>query len=197
MKALQNSEGGNRLEDEKIVALYMERSENAIIETASKYGSFCRTIAFNILSNYTDAEECENDTYLAAWNTIPPTRPAKLSTFLGRLTRNIALDKYDYYTAQKRNSKFDLLLSELDDCISVPDNVEEEYEAGQVAKIISEFLRSRDYESRNVFLRRYWYADSISDISERFGMSESKVKSMLFRTRKKLKQYLKREGMII
>ena len=108
-----------------------------------------------------------------------------------------ALDKYDYYTAQKRNSKFDLLLSELDDCISVPNNVEEEYEAGQVAKIISEFLRSRDYESRNVFLRRYWYADSISDISERFGMSESKVKSMLFRTRKKLKQYLKREGMII
>lgn len=197
MKALQNSKGGNKLEDEKIVSLYMERSENAIIETANKYGSFCRTIAFNILSNYTDAEECENDTYLAAWNTIPPTRPTKLSTFLGRLTRNIALDKYDYYTAQKRNSKFDLLLSELDDCISVPDNVEEEYEAGQVAKVISEFLRSRDYESRNVFLRRYWYADSISDISERFGMSESKVKSMLFRTRKKLKQYLKREGMII
>ncbi len=185
------------MEDEKIIDLYWDRSESAITETKKKYGNYCKSIAFNILSNHEDTEECINDTYLALWNTIPPNRPVRLLAFIGRITRNIALDKYDFYTAKKRNAKFDLILSELGDCIPSSDNVELQYEARQTAKEISDFLRSIDYESRNVFLRRYWYADSISEVAKRFKMSESKVKSMLFRTRKKLKLYLEKEGITI
>lgn len=146
------------MEDEQIVDLYWERSETAIHETKNKFGRLCYTIAYNILSSQADAEECENDTYFVAWKTIPPTRPKKLSNFLGRLTRNIALDKYDYNTAQKRNREFDLILSELDNMISSPTNVEDIYECGQVAKTLSMFLRSINDENRNIFLRRYWYA---------------------------------------
>lgn len=185
------------MEDEKIIDLYWERSEIAIIETSNKYGRFCHWIAFNILSNHSDADECENDTYFAAWKAIPPFRPNKLPAFLGRLTRNIALDKYDYYKAQKRNIEFDLSLSELSECVSASDDTEAQYVAGQTAKAISNFLRGIDYESRNIFLRRYWYSDSISDIGSRFEISESKVKSILFRTRNKLQQYLRKEGMMI
>ena len=105
------------MDDEKIVDLFWERSELAIAETSIKYGMYCRTIAHNILSNYLDAQVCENDTYIAAWNAIPPTRPTKLLAFLGRLTRNIALDRYDYNTAKKRNGEFNILLSELEECI--------------------------------------------------------------------------------
>jgi RNA polymerase sigma-70 factor (ECF subfamily) len=145
------------------------------------------------LSNRRDAEESVNDAYLAAWNMIPPSRPAKFSAFLGRITRNIALNKYDYNKAKKRNSEFDLVLSELGDCISTYDD----YEEGQIAKAISIFLRNMDSDSRNTFIRRYWYSDSISEVSRRFGMSESKVKSMLFRTRQKLRIYLEKEGVVI
>ena len=117
--------------------------------------------------------------------------------YLGRITRNIALDKYDYNSAKKRNGEFDLILSELEDCISSADNVEAEYEAGEVATHISEFLRSVDVISRQVFVRRYWYSDCIAEIAIRFGMSESKVKSLLFRIRSKLKIHLEKEGVIL
>jgi RNA polymerase sigma-70 factor (ECF subfamily) len=182
--------GVDNVEDKEIVDLFWARSENAIVETSQKYGNYCMAIARNILSNHNEAEESVNDTYLAAWKTMPPSRPVKLSAFLGRITRNIALNKYDYNKAGKRNGEFDLVLSELGDCISTYDN----YEEGQVAKAISAFLRGLDNESRNTFIRRYWYSDSISDVSKRFGMSESKVKSMLFRTRQKLRTYLEKEG---
>lgn len=182
------------MEDELIIDLYWERSEDAISETAKKYGRYCYTIAFNLLSNHADAQECENDTYVAAWNAIPPTRPNKLLPFLGRLARNIALNRYDYNMAKKRNDEFNILLSELEECIQAPNTVETEIEAGYVAKLISDFLRTIDTESRCVFLRRYWYSDSIKDISTRYGMSSSKIKSMLFRTRNKLRDYLKKEG---
>lgn len=189
--------GDDDVDDKEIIDLFWERSEIAITELSRKFESYCLTIALNILSNRSDAEESVNDTYLATWNTIPPSRPKKLSAFLGRITRNIAMDRYDYYKAKKRNGEFDLLLSELDDCISSHDDVETQYEAGETAKQISTFLRGLDTGSRNTFLRRYWYSDSISDISKRFCMSESKVKSMLFRTRKKMKAYLEKEGITL
>jgi RNA polymerase sigma factor, sigma-70 family len=188
------SEGDDDVDDEQILDLYWKRSESAITETAKKFGRYCWTIAWNILSDAADAEECENDVYLAAWNTIPPKRPTHLAIFLGRLTRNIALDKYDYKTAQKRNQKFEQILSELEDCLVSPHSVETQYEAGQTAETINRFLREQPYESRAVFLRRYWYSDSIRDIAKQFGISESKVKSMLFRTRNRLRQYLEKEG---
>lgn len=182
------------MEDEKIVDLFWERSESAIIETEKKYGQYCKTIAINILGNSEDAKECENDAYHALWNTIPPNRPSVLKAYLGRILRNIAIDKYDYNTAQKRNSKFDLILSELEECIVSPANVELQYEQGEIAKRISEFLWTIDKENRIVFVRRYWYSDSIASIAAQFGMSESKVKSMLFRMRNRLKIYLEKEG---
>jgi RNA polymerase sigma factor (sigma-70 family) len=196
VKALQSTKGDVNVDDEMIVNLYWERSESAISETSKKYGAYCRTIAYNILADCLDAQECENDTYAAAWNTIPPTRPKILKSFLGRLTRNIALDRYDYNKAQKRNNEFDVLLSELGDCIATQDT-EPKYETGYIAKHISDFLRGIDTKNRLVFIRRYWYSDSINDISVRFGMSVSKTKSVLFRTRKKLKAYLEKEGVIL
>lgn len=185
------------LDDEKIVDLYWERTEIAISETSKKYSRYLRTIAFNILSNHLDAEECENDTYIAAWNAMPSARPNKLLAFLGRITRNIALDRYDYNTAKKRNNEFDLLLSELEDFISSPSDVETQFENGELSKAISNYLRTIDSKYRLVFIRRYWYSDSIKSISSHLSMSESKVKSILFRTRKNLKTYLEKEGIII
>lgn len=182
------------MDDKEIITLYLQRSQMAIIETKSKYGHYCRAIASNILSNYADIEECENDTYMAAWNIIPPNWPNKLSVFLGRVIRNIALDKYSYNKAKKRNNEFDVILSELEECLSSPDTVENQYEHGELAKSISKFLYTIDREARSVFIRRYWYSDSIKEISTNFNMSSSKVKSMLHRTRSKLKKHLEKEG---
>lgn len=182
------------MEDQGIVHLYIERSQQAIVETKNKYGAYCRVIARNILSSYSDVEECENDTYLAAWNAIPPTMPRKFSVFLGRITRNIALDKYGYNTAKKRNREFEVILTELEDCLSSPDTVETVYEAGEIAKVINQFLYDIDEQARHLFIRRYWYTESIKDLAERFNMSTSKVKSILFRTRNKLRIHLDKEG---
>ena len=189
--------GDEGVDDDMIVDLYWEHSEAAISETSKKHGVYCHVIAYNVLANFRDAEECVNDTYMSTWNAIPPTRPRMLKSFLGRLARNIALDKFDYNTAQKRNGEFDDILSEIGELSSLQDDVESQYAAGKVAKIISEFLRSMDMDSRVVFVRRYWHSDSIKDISTRFRMSESKIKSMLFRTRNKLKAHLEREGVIL
>jgi RNA polymerase sigma-70 factor (ECF subfamily) len=198
VKGLQsNYVRGADMNEKEIIDLFWERSEIAISETSKKYGSYCYSIAYNILSNDSDAQECINDAYLAAWNSIPPTRPNIFKTFLGRLTRNISLDRYDYNTAKKRKSDFDILLSELEDCIFSAADTEKEYYNGQVSKMISNFLRTIDKEQRTIFIRRYWYSDSIKDISALFGLSDSKVKSMLFRTRSKLKLYLEEEGVVL
>lgn len=185
------------MEDHKIIELFFDRSEKAITATARKYGKLCRSIALRIVGNYQDAEECENDTYEAAWNAIPPTRPEYFSAYLGRLTRNIALDRYAYNTAAKRNQEFSVVLGELEDCLPAVENVESEYEAGWVAGIISDFLRTIDSESRIAFLRRYWYGDSLKEISKKLGGSEGKIKSELYRTRQKLKGYLEERGVDI
>ena len=185
------------MDDSGIIDLYWHRHDTAIAQTEQKYGQYCRVIAFNILHNREDADECANDTYLAAWNAIPPQRPGRLSAFLGRITRNIALNKYDYYNADKRSSAFTMLLSELEECLPSQDDVVSQYEAGETSRLITGFLQGQSHECRTVFLRRYWFSDTITEIAARFGMSESKVKSILFRTRKKLKQHLEKEGVTL
>jgi len=183
------------MEDEHIIALYWERSESAIEETAFKYGKYCYSIAYNILSNCSDAEESVNDAYLAAWNSIPPHRPEILSTFLGKITRRIAIKKWQKEHAAKRGGgEIVFALEELEDCIPAGKSTEQEIEMEELIKAINEFVMSLPLTERNVFICRYWYFDAISEICQQFGFSQSKVKSMLQRMRKKLQVYLKKEG---
>ena len=182
------------MEDEKILDLYWQRDESAIDETCKKYGHYCQTIAYNILNDYEDVKECENDTYIALWNVIPPKRPLHFKAFVGRIVRNISFDRYDYNVAKKRNSHFDLVLSELEECIPVEPTFTSDYKEGEVAKLISDYLRTLDKTKRQVFIRRYFYSDSIASLSSQFGISESKVKSVLFRIRNGLRLHLQKEG---
>lgn len=186
------------MDDEKIIALFWERNENAIIETSSKYGNYLAAISFNILKNDKDVEECVNDTYWNAWSNIPPTKPNIFRAFLGAITRDLSLDSYKRRYAKKRlQNEFSLVLSELEDCIPSNVSVEQELEDKEIAKQISLFLKEQPTVKQQAFIRRYWYCDSIKDISERFGYSEAKVKSTLFQLRKKLKEYLQKEGVLI
>ena len=178
-----------------IIDLYFNRNEKAVDETAKKYGNYCFTISKNILKNEGDAQECVNDTYLKAWNNIPPTKPSKLKVFLGRITRNLSLDRYKFSRTKKREgSEFELLLTELEECISSNLTVENEFDSNHVVEIINEWLLSQGAENRNLFVRRYWHAESIKDLVANYQMSESKVKSILFRMRKSLKNHLMEEG---
>lgn len=183
--------------DQRIIDLFWQRSEDAIQSTSAKYGNYLSKIAGNILSHREDAEECVNDTYLTAWNQIPPDRPKALLPYLGRITRCLALNRYDYLSAQKRNAAFTLQLSELEECLPGGVTPEARYESGELAAAISGFLRSQSADVRNIFIRRYWFSDSIAQIAARFFMSESKIKSILFRTRNRLKKYLEKEGFSI
>ena len=186
------------MEDKDIVDLYWQRDEKAISETVEKYGRYCYSIAYNILSDNEDAEESVNDTYLNAWNSMPPHRPAVLSTFLGKITRFICLKKWRNKRTQKRGGgNIDFVFEELSECIPAKSAVEEELEKAETAKMINAFLDTLPVSEQNVFVCRYWYFDSISAISIQFGFSESKVKSMLHRTRKKLKTKLSQEGVLI
>lgn len=182
------------MEDLQIIELYFARSENAIKETKSKYGKRFLRIAYNILRNAEDAEECENDTYLRAWNSIPPKEPVPLSAYLSKITRNLALQKYEYYSAKKRNKNMELIFDELEDCIPGSDDPESHYKEGELGKAIDAFLRGIDREDRTIFILRYWHSDSVKEIAKRFHFSESKVKSSLFRSRNKLRTYLVKEG---
>ncbi len=185
------------MEDREIVDLYWARNEQAIEETDHKYGRQCHSIARNILGNDHDAEECVSDTWLSAWNAMPDQRPNRLFAFLAKIVRNLALDRWDYLHAQKRNTDVTTLLSELEDCVSNRESTEQHAEDHAVAAMINSFLLTLDPDSRNIFLRRYWYADSISEIAARFSTNESRVKSCLFRTRKKLRAALEKEGIAL
>ncbi len=183
------------MQDHEIIDLYWERNEQAISATAEKYKNYCHSIAYNILHNNEDAEECVNDTWLNAWKSIPPHRPERLSTFLGKITRNLSLDRYKKLQAEKRGSgQTELTLSELEDCI--PDNscVENSLNEQILTQVINEFLYSQPEQNRNIFIRRYWYLFSIKEISTYYGMSESKVTSLLFRMRNNLRTRLEKEG---
>ncbi len=184
------------MDDAKIVDLYWERSETAIVETQNKYGKYCHRIAYNILHSDYDAEECVNDTYAKAWNAMPPARPSRLSTFLGKLTRNIALNRYAHDHAQKRNAHMDLVLEEVEEFLPHDEGIPLSDEI-TLRDAINEFVARLPKQTRMVFVRRYWYLDSIQVIARDFGMSESNVKVTLLRTRNKFRAHLERKGIIL
>lgn len=186
------------MDDKQIVDLYWERSETAISETSKKYGKYCRYIAFNILHNDGDSEECVNDTYLRAWNSIPPNRPSVLKTFLGKITRNLSLDRYELLNAKKRNGgQMSLIFDEIQECIPSLDSTENIVEEIALTDILNRFLSSLSLEQRKIFMRRYWYLSPIKEIATEYGMSESKIKMSLFRSRNELKKLLEKEGISV
>ena len=181
--------------DQQIIALYFCRSERAIAETAAQYGKLFYNVSYNILHNNEDAEECVNDTYLTAWNTIPPTKPTYLSTFLCKITRRLSIDKWRTKTAQKRGGdQMTLAVEELDRTLASDDDVEGTYIRRELTQELQNFLRQLPEQECRVFLCRYWYMDSIADIAKDFGYTQSKVKTMLLRTRRKLKAHLEEKG---
>lgn len=183
------------MDDEKIVSLYWERNEAAIRETEKKYHKYLLKIADNILSDERDNEECVNDTYLKAWNSIPPHRPEILSTYLAKITRQGAIDIFRKRNREKRmGSEYALSLSELEEAIPGGSRPEEEVELRLLAKSIGDFLSTISADARRVFVARYYFMDPIRDIARYCGISESKTKSMLHRTRRSLKTYLEKEG---
>lgn len=185
------------MDDKQIVDLYWERKECAIEETASKYGSYCHSIAGNILHNPADAEESVNDTWLDAWNSMPPHRPSVLSTFLGKITRRISIDRWRKQNAKKRGGgQLPLVLEELEDCVSDGTSIEDETERRLLSEVIDSFVQSLPEAEQKVFLCRYWYMDSVESIATQFRFSGSKVKSMLYRTREKLRARLEKEGLV-
>ena len=182
------------MEDQGIIALFFKRSEQAIEETDKKYGRYCYSIAYNILSNREDSEESVSDTYMAAWNTIPPRSPSLLSTFLGKITRYISIDRWRKRSAKRRGGGEILLaLDELDEYVAA-DSVDAELSKKELTRILNEFLSSLSETERNIFLCRYWYMDSIQTISNLSGFSQSKVTSMLHRLRGRLRKVLSQEG---
>lgn len=182
------------MDDERIIGLYWDRKEQAITETSSKYGSLCFRIANNILASHEDSEECVNDTYLSVWNNIPSNRPERFSAYIAKITRNLALTRYDYVSAKKRNPDAVCSLDELGDCVSGRETVESTIENRRIEEAINSFLWRQTKEKRDVFILRYWYFESLQDICQRTGFSLSKVKSMLFDLRRKLRDYLESEG---
>ena len=183
------------MEDTRIVQLYWDRDQKAITETATKYGNYCISIAKNILGNKEEAEECVNDTYMNAWNAMPPHRPNMLSTFLGKITRNLSFNRYKHNNADKRGgSEISAVLDELSECVSGKDNVEQEIEYKELIKDIDSFLDTLSPEKRSIFVCRYWYTDSISEIAKQFNMKENTVSMTLNRIRLKLQKYLMERG---
>ena len=183
------------MDDLKLISLLENRDESALGILFGKYGAYCAKISHNILRDSSDSEENVNDTYMQVWNSIPPQKPQNLMAFIGRLTRNLALNKLKAKNAVKRNPTGGLLsLSELDECTPADVSVEKEAQIKTLSRHISDFLYTQKEDTRNVFVRRYFYCDSIEDIADRFSFSPSKVKSILMRTRDKLKTYLQKEG---
>ena len=187
------------MNDKQIVELYLKRLESAITETKKKYGTYIRTIAMNILKSNEDTDECENDTYFLTWNSIPPKEPENLKLFVGRIARNGAIIIYRKKTAEKRGGGMEILLSELSEC--VPDKdfspVESSFMAMQLSTYINNFLQAQPQEKRVVFVKRYWYGKSISEISAETGMTESNVSTTLFRMRGGLKEILSGGGISV
>lgn len=183
------------MQDEKIVELYFERSEAAIKETENKYSKYLLKIAYSVLGDVSDSEESVNDTYMAAWNSIPPNKPKVLATYLGKIARRISIDIFRRKNSKKRtDSQYTLSLDELEDCIKDKTTVEENMENKELGAAISRFLRTLSKESRVVFVGRYYYMDSLKAVAKYTGMSESKAKSLLYRTRISLREFLIKEG---
>ena len=186
------------MEDAQIVSLYWQRNETAIRETENKYSRYLTKIAYNILSDLEDSRESVNDTYLAAWNSMPPHRPGVLSTYLAKITRRISIDRFRYRTREKRKgSEYEISLTELGDCVSGGNTTEEAVNVKLLADAIGIWLRLQPEENRNAFIGRYYFLDPMKDVAAYCGMSESKCKTVLFRMRKSLKEYLVKEGFAV
>ena len=189
--------GDDDTDDQKIIELYCNRSENAIAETAAKYGRYCNAIAYGILGSREDAQECVSDAYLTAWNAIPPRRPADLGTYLGKITRNLSIDRLRTRSREKRGGgEAPLALEELEEVVAGSDSPENEAVRKELTAALNRFLAGLTQQERYVFVRRYWYLDSLGDISEKTGFSGSKVASMLFRLRGRLKKQLIEEELL-
>lgn len=190
---------GRRLrivEDGQIIALFFARDQQAITEVDAKYGSVCRHLSYQILNDRLDAEECVNDAYLGAWNAIPPARPNPLLAFLCKIVRNLSVKRYHANTAVKRNSHYDVALSEVARDVTAAGTVEEEVEAKALARVVEAFLDSLSVENRVIFLRRYWFSDSYEAIAQRVGLTEKNVSVRLTRLRRQLKVHLAGEGVL-
>lgn len=181
------------MDDQRIVDLYWDRNEDAILHTQRKYDGLCRTIAHNILGNMQDAEECVNDAYLKVWNSIPPQRPQSLIAYLSRIVRNISLDRYRHNHAEKRSRGADVMLSELEECLS-DDSVVSFADDEGITDAINRFLKTLDQENRILFVRRYYYMDSSEVLAKTFSVNENTLRQRLFRMREKLKEFLEKEG---
>lgn len=185
------------MKDQLIVKKFYERSEEAIKELSDKYGALCKGIANRILGNEQDAEECVNDALLAVWNTVPPEDPNPLSAYLCRITRNVSLKRYHANTARKRNTHYDLALDELAECLAGESSVEDEILAGELKQAINDFLTELKKPDRIIFVRRYWFLESVLEIADSIGRSGNYVTVHLHRSRKKLENYLKMKGLIL
>lgn len=184
--------------DDKIIDLYWERDETAIAESDKQYGKYCYSISYRILNSHEDSEECVNETWLNAWQAIPPQRPAKLSLFLGRITRNLSFDKFRASrTAKRGGGEIMLILDELNECVPSANSTEQVILDQELGKIINRFLYTLPERECSIFLSRYWYSYPLKVISEKFSMTENNVKANLFRSRKKLKRYLEKEDIIL
>ena len=186
------------MEDELIIELFFRRSEQAVSETRIKYGCMIKSISMHILKSMSDAEECENDTYLNTWESIPPIRPMVLPAFLAKIVRNLSLNRYESLHTQKRGQgEIPLLLDELAECIPDHTDVVEKIEEGELRDIINAFLGKLNEDSRNIFIRRYWFGDSIKEIETYSGFGRSKIKMSLLRSREELRKVLEEEGYVI
>ena len=184
------------MEDSAIVALYWSRNPESIHQTDKKYGGYCRAIARNILPDRRDAEECVNDTWLNAWNAMPESRPSLLGPFLGKITRNLAFTRWRAGHTEKRGGgELPMVLDELSECVSPADTLQD-VETAELEEIINRFLHTLPARECSIFLRRCWFTEPMADIARRYGMRESTVRTSLFRSREKLRQYLKREGLL-
>ena len=182
------------MKDDQIIALYYARDERAIVESSDKYGGYCTDIAQNILQNLQDSEECVNDTWLSAWNSIPPAKPSVLKTYLGKITRNLAIDKWRRKHSEKRGyGEVAIALDEISQITASGYDVIEDYQEQEFMRLFNLFLRSLPDRDRNVFIRRYYFTDSIPEIAAWFGISQSNVLKILSRTRAKLKNFLDKE----
>ena len=185
------------MNDEKIIELFFARSELAIQELDKKYGKVCYSISYNILNNKLDAEECVNDGYLGTWNAIPPQKPNPLLAFVCKIVRNISIMRYRANTAMKRNSSYDIAISEIEQCVASPESVEKTLEAKALARIIEKYLDTLTEENRVIFMRRYWFSDSYTDIANLTGLSENNISVRLTRIRKNLRDHLIKEGVLL
>ncbi len=184
------------INDASIIELFWRRDEQAIVELQKSYGNLCFKIANNILNQMEDAEECVSSAYCEIWNTIPPEHPNNLSAYTCKIVKNFAINKLKYNLAEKRSKNFSVSLTELEDCVRSDLKPEEIIETKELSKSINEFLRKQNEISRKIFVRRYWHSDSIDEIARLYDMNKKTVSTVLFRTRKKLKQHLKKEGFI-